>query len=456
MISFAGQRVVLFGLARTHIALARYMARQDARVRIVDAKTPEQLRDQLSQLEGLSIELALGGSEAQALAGADWLFVTPGISRDHPLVRAASAAGIAVSSEIELLFELCPVPIAAITGSAGKTTTTTLAGEMLRAAGLPTFVGGNIGLPLIDRLDEIGPDGRVVLELSSFQLEHLRRSPHVGAILNVTPNHLDRHPSFEQYRDAKANIIAMQRPDDVAVIGLDDPTAASLIGRGSGRTMLFSLESPVVEGACRVGSDLVLTVGEIEGTICRDDEVRLRGEHNRLNILAAAIVAAERGATLEAIGEVARRFDGVEHRIEPVRVLDGIPWYNDSKATSPAETIAALRSFSEPIVLLAGGRSKRAPLEEMAGEIARRARVLVVFGEMADEIAEAVNAARHDLEVRRAPSLAAAVALARDAARPGDVVLLSPSGTSFDAFTDYEHRGRVFKQLVAALPERHS
>ena len=453
---FEGKRVVLLGVARTNIALARFLVRQGAEVIAYDDRPAEALTARLAQLDGLPIRFALGGGDTIVVEGADQLFVTPGAPRSHPLVRAAAERGVPVGSEIELLFELCPVPIVAITGSAGKTTTTTLVGEMLRQSGWPTFVGGNIGTPLIDRLDQLTPDARVVLELSSYQLEHLRVSPHVGAILNVTPNHLDRHPSFEQYRDSKANLIAHQRPGDVAVLGLDDPVAASLADRGAGRKLFFSLEQPVAEGACLHRDELLIAVGDLEAALCHRREVRLRGEHNLLNVLAAAVVAAVRGASLDALRRVATTFEGIEHRIEPVRTVDGAAWFNDSKATSPAETVAALRSFDEPVVLLAGGRSKNAPLDEMAREIVARAHALIVFGEMADEIAAAVRAAPGGdrLDLRRAPSLAAAVALAREAARPGDAVLLSPSGASFDAFEDYEQRGRVFKQLVAALPER--
>jgi UDP-N-acetylmuramoylalanine--D-glutamate ligase len=448
-----GRRATLLGLARTNLALARFLARAGALVTITDLKSADQLEPQLAQLAGLPIHFRLGRHDREDFTRADVVFVTPGVPRTHELVALAAERGVPISSEIELLFELCPVPIAAITGSAGKTTTTILVGEMLRRAGWPTFVGGNIGTPLIDRLDELTPDARVVLELSSFQLEHMRRSPQVGAILNVTPNHLDRHPSFGHYRDAKANLIAYQGRDDLAVLGLDDPVAPTLAGRGAGRKVFFSLEQPVAEGACLVRDELWLALGDLESKVCRRDEVRLRGDHNALNLLAAATVAGARGATIEAIRSVATSFDGVEHRIEPVATLAGASWYNDSKATSPAETLAALRSFEEPIVLLAGGRSKRAPLDEMAAEIVKRVRALVVFGEMADEIAAAVAAAPGgaDLPIERAPSLAGAVALASKTARAGDVVLLSPSGTSFDAFGDYEERGRVFKRLVGQL-----
>ena len=453
---FKGKRATLMGFARTNVALARFLARHGAEVTITDQKPADQLEDRMAQVADLPIRYALGGHHERDFLDADVLFLTPVVPRlHHPLVAAAAANGVAISSEIELLFELCPVPIAAITGSAGKTTTTTLAGEMLRAAGLPTYVGGNIGSPLIDRLDEMPPDARVVLELSSFQIQPLERSPHVGAILNVTPNHLDdpRHPTLEAYRDAKANLIAHQRLDDVAVLGLDDPIAASLSGVGNGRKMFFSIESPVIEGACLSGDELVVALGDMEGPICRRGDVQLRGEHNLRNLLAAAVVAGLRGATVEAMRQVATTFAGVEHRIEPVRELDGARWFNDSKATSPDETIAALRSFDEPIVLLAGGRSKRAPLETMAREIVARARALVVFGEMADEIAAAVSSmpGADRLPIERAETLDAAVRAARRLARPGDVVLLSPGGTSFDAFTDFEHRGRVFRELVTGL-----
>jgi UDP-N-acetylmuramoylalanine--D-glutamate ligase len=453
---FKGKRATLMGFARTNVALARFLVRQGAEVTITDTKPAEQLERQIAQLADLPVRYVLGGHDERDFTDADVVFVSPGIPRTHhPLVAAAAREGVVISSEIELLFELSPVPIAAITGSAGKTTTTILAGEMLRASGLPTYVGGNIGTPLIDRLDGLPPDARIVLELSSFQIQPLRRSPHVGAILNVTPNHLDdpRHPTLESYRDAKANLIAYQRLDDVAVLGLDDPIASSLGDRGHGRKMFFSIESPVIEGACMAGDQLYVALGEIDAPICRRGEVKLRGEHNLRNLLAAAVVAGLRGATVEAMRRVATTFTGVEHRIEPVRDLDGVRWYNDSKATSPAETIAALRSFDEPIVLIAGGRSKRAPLEELAREIGARTRALVVFGEMRDEIRRAVDATPgvEKLAIRCAPTLAEAVDAARELARPGDVVLFSPSGTSFDAFTDYEHRGRVFKELVAGL-----
>jgi UDP-N-acetylmuramoylalanine--D-glutamate ligase len=448
-----GRRATLLGLARTNLALARFLAGAGALVTITDLKPADRLAPQLEQLAGLPIHYTLGRHDPADFTGADVVFVTPGVPRTHELVALAAGRGIPISSEIELLFELCPVPIAAITGSAGKTTTTTLVGEMLRRSGRPTFVGGNIGTPLIDRLAEMTTDARVVLELSSFQLEHMRRSPHVGAILNVTPNHLDRHPTFEHYRDSKANLLAYQGRDDLAVLGLDDPVAPTLAGRGAGRKVFFSIEQPVAEGACLVRDELWLALGDLESKICRRGEVRLRGDHNVLNVLAAAIVAGARDAALEAIVEVATTFEGVEHRIEPVATLRGAAWYNDSKATSPAETLAALRSFREPIVLLAGGRSKNAPLDEMAEEIVRRVRALVVFGEMAEEIAAAVAATPGgaDLPVERASSLAGAVALAGTVARAGDVVLLSPSGTSLDAFADYEERGRTFKRLVEQL-----
>lgn len=448
-----GRRVTLLGLARTNVALARYLARAGAEVTVTDAKDEASLAPRIAQLDGLPIRYRLGGHDQADFTGADVIYVTPGVPREHPLVAAAAASGVPISSEIELTFELCPVPIAAITGSAGKTTTTTLVGDMLRAAGLPTIVGGNIGRPLIDRLDEITPDTRVVLELSSFQLEHLRRSPHVGAVLNVTPNHLDRHPSFEHYRDAKANLLAYQTEADLKILGLDDPVAASLSDRGAGRTAFFSIEHPVDEGACLRRDELTIALGDLEAALCRRDEVRLRGDHNLLNLLAAATIAGARGAGIAAMREIATTFEGVEHRIELVATIGGASWFNDSKATSPAESVAALRSFAEPIVLLAGGRSKNAPLDEMAAEIVARVRVLVVFGEMAEEIAETVRSwpDSGSVEILRAPTLVDAVGLARAATRPGDVVLLSPSGTSFDAFDDYEHRGRVFKQLVGAL-----
>ncbi len=451
-----GRRATLIGLGRrTHVALARYLIRQGAIVRISEQRSADQLASELELVRDLPLDLRLGGHQESDVADADVVFVTPGAPRNLPVLDAARRRGIPISSEIELLFARCAAPIVGITGSAGKTTTTTLAGAMIATGVKPVYVGGNLGVPLIEQVDDIPPDAWVVLELSSFQLEGLGQSAHVGAILNVTPNHLDRHPSFEHYRESKFNLLRYQSPDDVAVLGADDPVATSLARRCVGGVRWFSAAGEVRIGACRRGDTLVVRDAAGEAAFADVRDLRLPGAHNVLNVLAAAALARAADVPPAAIGQVATTFRGVEHRLELVRELNGVAYVNDSIATSPERTVAALHSFARPVVLIAGGRSKHLPTDELGQAIVDRARAVVTIGEMAEEIEDAVR--RHDRErrvaVERAGSLADAVARARRLARPGDVVILSPAGTSFDQFRDFEERGEVFKAAVHALEE---
>lgn len=441
---------LLLGLARTHLALGRFLRQSGAEVTVADDRSLEALGDVVAAAEQLGLRLALGGTDPSLLHGIGTLYVSPGVPRSHALVAAARRDGIAVSSEIELFFDLCDRRIAAITGSAGKTTTTTLVGRMLEASGVDTFVGGNIGRPAIDYIAG-GFAGEVVLELSSFQLENLRRSPGIGAILNLTPNHLDRHLDLDAYRDAKANLLRYQKSGDVAILNADDETLVPLSSLGEGRRDHFSLQRHVQNGAWFDGDRLLLGTASRGGVICRRADLRLRGDHNIANVLAAATTAAHLGASMEAISAIARTFGGVEHRIEEVGRVGGALWYNDSKATSPAETIAALRSFDPGVILLAGGRSKRVPLDDLAREIQARARSVVLFGELRCELHDAIAQAGAPAPAASVGSLREAVDAAYGLARPGDIVLLSPSGSSFDEFRDYEARGRAFKEMVGTL-----
>ncbi len=447
-----GKKATLFGLGtRTHVALARYLVRAGAAVTITDRKPADQLRLETALLDGLPVRLSLGGHRPEEALDADIIFVTPGASREQPILREAIARGIPLSSEIELLFEVCPAPILAITGSSGKTTTTTLTGLMLEATGRRVYVGGNIGVPLIDQVEGMPADAWVVLELSSFQLEYMIRSPRIGAILNVTPNHLDRHGTLERYGEAKLNILRYQQSSDYAILGLDDPIAASYASRIPGRLLAFRLNGRVEEGAYLRDETLVLRRDGYEREICSTGEVRLRGRHNLYNVLAATVLASAAGAEMAAIRQVATSFTGVEHRLEPVRELDGVRYYNDSIATAPERTAAALRSFAEPIVLIAGGQSKHLPVEELVGLIRERVAGLVLTGAVGEEIREAMGNDPANPPTRIAETLEEAVAAARELARPGNIVVLSPGGTSFDCFRDFEERGRAFKAIVKGL-----
>ncbi|TAK20210.1 MAG: UDP-N-acetylmuramoyl-L-alanine--D-glutamate ligase [Chloroflexota bacterium] len=446
---WSGARVLLLGLARTSVALGTHLARQGARVTVVDDASGPAQRAAATAVEAIPARALLGNTSESLLDDADILFVTPGIARSHPLVAAAKQRGLPVSSEIELVFSECPLPITGVTGSAGKTTTTTLVERILAAASLPRLVGGNIGRPIVGQISSITPDARVILELSSFQLEHLRRSAAIGVILNVMPNHLDRHPTLDDYRAAKGRLIEFQSEDDLAILNADDPASQALARTGDGRRLWFSTERTLNRGAWLDRDALRIATDEAEGVLCCVGDLRVPGMHNAQNALAAALIALSVGAPIDAIRATLLAFEGIEHRIEFVREIDGVRWFNDSKATAPAETIAALRAFADPVIILAGGRSKRVALDDLAREMVARGRVIILFGEMRHEIAEALDGCSRP--IHSVASLRDAVALANALAIPGDTVLLSPSGSSFDEFQNFEERGHFFKELVGAL-----
>ena len=470
--SVKGKRIVILGLARQGTALARWAARQGAHVTASDIRRADALANEIASLDGLPIELALGGHPLSLLDGCDLLCLSGGVPPTIPIVREAVRRNIPLSNDSVLFLERTRGRTIGVTGSSGKTTTTTLVGKMLEASGLRTWVGGNIGKPLIEHLDEIEAGDRVVLELSSFQLELFHLSPQVATVLNVTPNHLDRHPSMENYTAAKANILRWQGNDDIALLNLDNPITGEwyrsgevFVPEGEGQPELrfplrakvygFSLRKPPAEGAYLKGDRLTLRVGGVEKEICRQHELKLRGEHNVANILAASALARIAGADVHGIREVATMFTGVPHRLEEVRVWKGVTWVNDSIATTPERAVAALKSFSEPIVLLSGGRDKHLPWEEYARLVHQKVRHLVLFGEAANLIGENV---RRDMpadsvleSIEKHGTLAEAVEAAARLARPGDVVLMSPGGTSFDAYEDFAERGEHFRRLVKEL-----
>ena len=476
-----GLRVGIVGAAREGLALTRYLLASGARVTLSDTKPAEALGEGVAALADRGAQLVLGGAPLD-LGGLEVLFLSPGVPPTAPVVREARERGLPLSSEPRLFTQVCRAPVVGITGSAGKTTTTALVGHMLEQAGLRTWVGGNIGMALTERLlDPQGPDV-AVMELSSFQLElfspayqgeavEARRSaasrvlslegwsPRIAAVTNITPNHLDRHPSMEDYARAKANIVAYQTPDDWAVLNADDARSHALAGEARGRVLRFSLGGAVAEGGYRRGEGLYLRLDGRERMLCTTEQVLLRGAHNLANVLAAACCASAVGVPPEAMGEAIRAFRGVPHRLEVVREEGGVTWVNDSIATSPERVLAALRAYREPLVLLAGGRDKHLPWEEWADLVLERVRTVIAFGEAAPIITAALEAARQrrglqngegsGLEV--VATLEEAVGAAARCARSGDVVLLSPGGTSFDAYADFEARGRAFRDLVRGL-----
>jgi UDP-N-acetylmuramoylalanine--D-glutamate ligase len=469
------EQVVIIGLARQGTALARFFSGRSVRVVVTDLRPADQLQEEMEALSGLPVSYVLGGHPLTLLDGCDLLCLSGGVPPETPLPQEARRRGIPLTNDSLLTLQLARAPVIGVTGSSGKTTTTTMVGEMLRTAAYPTWVGGNIGTPLIDRIDEVEPEDKLLLELSSFQLQLFDTSPEVAAVLNITPNHLDRHPSMAHYTAAKANIVRWQGEDDVAVLGVDD----AVTGRWwrSGRVAIepdtgqekmewpirarrtgFSLEAEPDPGAFLRGTSLVWRDGVREQEVCRLDQIRLLGVHNVANVLAACAIAGVAGASAEAMWEVATTFTGVAHRLELVCARQGIRWYNDSIATAPERLAAALRAFEAPIVLLAGGRDKHLPWTEAVDLIVEKTRCVVLFGEAAGLIAREIDARETSAvgepdgpTVARCTTLQEAVEVAARVARPGDVVLLSPGGTSFDAYRDFEERGEHFRQLVEAL-----
>jgi UDP-N-acetylmuramoylalanine--D-glutamate ligase len=383
------------------------------------------------------------------LDGVDVVFASPGVPPEHELVQAARSQRIQLSSLVELFFALCPAPILGITGSAGKSTTTSLLGDIFAAAGRDVFVGGNIGRPLLGKLAQMSRSSWVVMELSSFQLEPLHASPHIALVTNVTPNHLDRHPTMDAYWAAKGQILAHQSPTDWAVLNADD--AWTLRYRPRGRLLRFSLQG-VVEGTYLAEQRLML-LGEPLLDIA---DVPLRGRHNWANVLAAAAAAHTAGIDREPMRAAIRGFKGVAHRLQTVAERDGVRFVDDSIATAPERSIAALQAYDEPLVLVAGGRDKHLPMQEWATLITKRVKHVILLGEMSELVADALQAADASYHsITRATSMDEAVAEAAGVARSGDVVLLSPGGTSYDMYTDFEERGRDFARAAAELRPRH-
>jgi UDP-N-acetylmuramoylalanine--D-glutamate ligase len=480
------KHVVIVGAARQGLALARYLALHGTPVVLTDQRSEDDLRparQSLADLEDM-VQWALGGHPFSLLDGARMVCLSGGVSPQLPLAQEAVRQGIPLSNDSQIFLEAAPCPTLGITGSAGKTTTTSLVGLMaqesarLRAEGfqgalpelskLPqqAWVGGNIGSPLIATLDEMQPGDLAVMELSSFQLELMTRSPQVAAILNITPNHLDRHGTMAAYTAAKQRILEFQAPQDVAVLGRMDPGAWALRQHVHGRLFSFGLDEPPTgeAGAFLKGEHLTMQIptstGWAQVPILSRQSIHLRGQHNLLNVLAAIAIGAAAGLPPQAMQAAVADFWGVPHRLEFVRQWRGAQWYNNSIATAPERTIAAIRSFDEPLLLLVGGRDKDLPWEELARLAWQRVDHLIVFGEAAEKILQALEAVRLELppasqrmQVRRCASLREAVLEAARIVQPGEVVLLSPGGTSFDEFRDFEERGTCYAQWVRELPD---
>ncbi|MBQ2223782.1 MAG: UDP-N-acetylmuramoyl-L-alanine--D-glutamate ligase [Oscillospiraceae bacterium] len=454
LMTLKDKRIAVLGIGVSNTPLIRLLREHGVAVTACDKKERTALGKTAEELEAMGADLKLGSDYLKDI-DADVIFRTPGMRPDLPELLAAKERGSRITSEMQVFFEVCPCPIIAVTGSDGKSTTTTVITEFLRAAGRTVHLGGNIGHPLLAEAGEMHADDVAVLELSSFQLLDMTHSPHIAVLTNLAPNHLDVHRSMEEYIAAKENIFRYQSADDIAIFNQDNAITLGLSEKANGRVRLFSRQQEVADGAFVRDGAIWLRRGEEEREIVKTDEIRIPGQHNVENYLAA-IAAVDGLVSDEVIRTVAREFAGVEHRIELVRTRRGVRWYNDSIATSPTRTIAGLHSFSQKLILIAGGYDKHIPFDVLGPELVAHVKLLILCGATANQIRACVTGCADyhgEPEMIECATLDEAVKLAAERAQEGDVVTLSPACAAFDQFPNFMVRGRYFKDLVNALEE---
>ena len=445
------KRVLVVGLGKSGVASALFLKERGARVTVSDTKSPDQLRDEIPVLLDHGITVETGGHGERTFRGQDLIVVSPGVPVDAAPLVQARAAGEPVIGEIELAAQNLPGEIVAITGSNGKTTTTTLAGEILVAGGFPVSVGGNIGTPAISLVERATRQTIVVLEVSSFQLETIQTfRPKVAVVLNVTPDHLDRHRTFQTYVDAKTRIFENQQASDFAVLNEDDPTCRTLRDRTRAQVFWFSRKKEVQQGACVRDGKIFFLDGKSQREVMLVSEIPLKGAHNVENVLAAVCAGALMGCEPAKIRQAIQNFKAVEHRLEYVATIKGVEYFNDSKATNVDATIKALESFPKNIHLILGGKDKGSDYTVLNDLLRERVKRVYTIGAAAEKIESHIKGAA---EVVHAETLENAIRRASAVAEPGDIVLLAPACASFDQFQSYNHRGRVFKDVVQALAQ---
>lgn len=445
-----GKKILIVGIARSGIAVAKFLCSKGSDIILTDGKSEAQLKDTLADLPASATVIA-GQTPDVAKLAPDFLVVSPGVPLTAAPIQQALALNIPVIGEMELAYRFAAAPIVAITGTNGKTTTTTLIGEIFRKAGKKVCVGGNIGLPLVLEVEKYSREDVIVAEVSSFQLETIDRfRPKVSVILNVTPDHLDRHGTMENYMGAKARILENQEPGDYAVLNDDDLQVKELAVKSNGRVIFFSRRNKLEEGIFVEDGQIIAAFEGDSKRICSVKDIFIRGEHNLENALAAAAAAYMLGVSAEVIGAVLKTFRGVAHRMELVDEINGVQYVNDSKGTNPDASIKALEAYDEPIILLAGGRNKGSDFSQFAEKIKEKVTTLILLGECREEIREAALAKGFN-HIFDADDLEEAVSIAAAHAKPGDIVLLSPACASWDMFSDFEERGNRFKQAVTNL-----
>jgi UDP-N-acetylmuramoylalanine--D-glutamate ligase len=447
--SFAKKKVLVVGLGRSGVAACEVLRRYECEVTVTDSNKKSDLVFETRSLEEQGVKLALGGHDAALLKEKELVVLSPGVPRNIPLIQEALKLNVPVLSEIEIAWELSRAPIIAVTGTNGKSTVVTLIGKIISGAGLEVAVAGNIGTPLCAVVEGIPPDGAIVAEISSFQLESIEKfHAKVAVLLNVTPDHLDRYADFESYVAAKTKIFLNQNSSDFAVLNADDPVQTPMAATLAATNLLFSFrERKVKDGAFVRGKSLWLRVGGREFELMEVNEVPLKGPHNISNVMASVCAAAAIGVAPEQMRKSVQQFTGLEHRLEEVAEIDGVLFVNDSKATNVDSLKYALLSFEKPVTLIAGGKDKGGNFVKISALAAEKVKQLVLIGHAAEKI----KSSWPKLKTHKAASMEEAVAAAFKLSGPGDIVLLAPGCASFDMFRDFEHRGKVFKEAVHSL-----
>ncbi len=457
--SFKDKKVTVMGLGLFGggVGVARFLVSQGADVTVTDLKSAEELSASLMLLNGLPVKFRFGKHSEEDFQDVDLLVVSPAVPDDSRFLQIARNNNVCIDSELNIFFRLCPAPIIGITGSNGKSTTTSLLGEMLKEAGIKTWIGGNIGVSLLEHLDEIKPDDVVVLEISSFQLNLLSRiemSPHISVVTNIAPNHLDRHKTMENYIAAKKAIIHYQKEDDYTILNYDDPSLREWEGECKSQVLWFSATKELEHGAFLKNNAII--INHNSNVISCPIQTNIKGIHNRQNIMAASYAAIAMHADVGSIKNAIAGFTGLEHRLEYVNTINEVQYYNDSKATTPEAAIAGITAFDSQTILIAGGYNKKVSLSQFAQECVKSTKCVILIGETAGNIQELIQEAKDtkaEPEVYVATSLDESVRKAYEIAEAGDVVLLSPACASYGMFTNYEERGNRFKELVHHLEE---
>lgn len=447
MTNFEGQKVGVLGLGEENVSLVKYLVNQNAEVVICDKKSKEELGDYYNKIKDLPVQFRLGPHYLDGLEDFKIVFRTPGLPYLDLKIQKAKEQGVEISSQTKLFFQMCPSPIIGITGTKGKGTTTALIGNILKESTKEVFVGGNIGNPPIEFIKRLTPESIVVLELSSFQLQDLDQSPHIAVVLDIKVDHLDVHKNIDEYIEAKRNIVRHQTKNDLAVINADYLTSTDFASLSLGKTYWFSRKKSVDRGSFVLYGDIVLRTDDDQFLIAKTADIELRGEHNLENITAAITASFLCGADIEAIKKAVKEFKGLEHRLEFVRELEGVKFYNDSFSTNPDTTIAAINSFEEPIILLIGGSEKNADYHQLSERIKQKnIKLIIPIGLTAERIVP---------ELGEAKSMSEALESAQKNAEKGDIVLLSPASASFDRYKNYKERGKMFKDEVNKLAEKN-